>query len=183
MALTHESALLYTLLLVVLPVWSAAGLLDWICHRLSKIDQTSGSPESLLHLVLLLVLAIPLVLTLHYEISLPIFLILVTGVVLHQAISLSDSFYANSRRHISVLEQHVHGFMDVLPISALLIVGALYIGDWSNWEFVFVKREPSIPGLYHFVVGGALFMAFALNLEEFLRCSVKQRSQFAEQNR
>jgi hypothetical protein len=35
----------------VLPVWLAAGLADYLCHRAASIESTSGRKESLLHLL------------------------------------------------------------------------------------------------------------------------------------
>ncbi|KKJ01741.1 diguanylate cyclase, partial [Burkholderia gladioli] len=44
----------------VLPVWLAAGLADWWCHRRSRIEATSGLRVSLLHLAQLAEVGIPL---------------------------------------------------------------------------------------------------------------------------
>jgi hypothetical protein len=35
---------------VVLPVWLAAGIADWLCHRASSIETTTGPKESVIHL-------------------------------------------------------------------------------------------------------------------------------------
>jgi hypothetical protein len=39
------------LMYFVLPVWLAAGFADYLCHRASHIERTSGWKESLLHLL------------------------------------------------------------------------------------------------------------------------------------
>jgi hypothetical protein len=41
------------LLYFVIPVWIAAGLADWLCHRATDIERTAGPAESLLHLLVL----------------------------------------------------------------------------------------------------------------------------------
>jgi hypothetical protein len=35
-----------------LPAWSVAGALDWLWHRQTKIETTSGPKESILHLMM-----------------------------------------------------------------------------------------------------------------------------------
>jgi len=37
----------------VIPVWLAAGIADWFCHRRSNISTTSGAKESFIHLLIL----------------------------------------------------------------------------------------------------------------------------------
>ena len=44
---------------VVLPLWLAAGFADYICHRASHIERTSGWKESMLHLVQFGEMAVP----------------------------------------------------------------------------------------------------------------------------
>jgi hypothetical protein len=39
------------LMYFILPIWLAAGFADYLCHRASSIDTTSGWKESLLHLL------------------------------------------------------------------------------------------------------------------------------------
>ena len=37
------------LLFVLLPIWGIAGFCDWLCHRATRIESTSGLKESLMH--------------------------------------------------------------------------------------------------------------------------------------
>ena len=48
MAETARHLLMYGLL----PLWIAAGLADWACHRRTGIERTSGLKENLLHLLM-----------------------------------------------------------------------------------------------------------------------------------
>ncbi len=43
----------YMLMYFVLPLWLAAGLADWFCHRATRIEITAGPKESVFHLVAL----------------------------------------------------------------------------------------------------------------------------------
>lgn len=44
-----DSTALWMLATVVLPLWLAAGIGDWACHRVTRIESTSGWRESALH--------------------------------------------------------------------------------------------------------------------------------------
>jgi len=43
----------------IMPVWISAGVADWLCHRSSRIENTTGAKESVLHLLMLVELGIP----------------------------------------------------------------------------------------------------------------------------
>ena len=48
----------------LLPLWGITGFIDWICHRLSQVESTSGLKESLIHSLMGVQLAIPILLCL-----------------------------------------------------------------------------------------------------------------------
>ena len=50
-------------------------------------------------------------------------------VAMHSALSYADIRYTQPRRYISPLEQHAHGYMDVLPVVA---VGLLLVLSWHD---------------------------------------------------
>src|ERR1700680_2342176 len=41
------------LMYIIMPVWSVAGFLDWLWHRQTKIETTSGVKESIMHLLMM----------------------------------------------------------------------------------------------------------------------------------
>lgn len=125
-----EAALLGLLLWVVLPAWLLAGLLDWWCHRRTDIAHTSGRRESALHLLMLAQVGAAMLAVLLLRINALVLLLLTALWLLHQATSIWDSRWAAPRRHIGVLEQHVHGFLDVLPLTALLLLSVLHGEQW-----------------------------------------------------
>ena len=49
----------YILMYFILPLWLAAGFADYLCHRASHIEATSGPKESALHLLQFAEMAIP----------------------------------------------------------------------------------------------------------------------------
>src|SRR5690242_11253546 len=43
----------------IVPLWHAAGLADWLCHRRTAIEKTTGLKESLIHLLMLGEMGVP----------------------------------------------------------------------------------------------------------------------------
>ena len=114
---------LSTLLLCVLyPVWLLAGAVDWLCHRATHIETTSGSHESWLHLAQFLSLAGFLAVVMLRPYGATALFASGTAVAIHTALSYVDVRYTLKRgRFISSLEQHVHGFLDVIPWVAFAL--------------------------------------------------------------
>jgi hypothetical protein len=109
------------------PLWLAAGLVDYICHRRTRIEDTSGAIESWLHLVQFLALGAAWSIACMLMPTPLTFALSAVAVAIHTAASFVDVSYTVGRRYISPLEQHVHGFLDVLPIVAVVLWGA------ANW--------------------------------------------------
>jgi hypothetical protein len=58
------------LMYFALPLWLAAGFADYLCHRATSIETTSGWKESLLHLLQFGEMAIPVLAAIFLEINL-----------------------------------------------------------------------------------------------------------------
>ena len=56
---------------VIVPLWQMAGTADWICHRATNIEGTTGAKESLMHLLMLTEVSIPVLAGFHLEITAP----------------------------------------------------------------------------------------------------------------
>jgi hypothetical protein len=179
-----HGALLISVLFLLAP-WMLAGLGDWLCHRHSLIERTSGPRESALHLLLYLLIAVPAGLVLFLEVNAMLLLFMTGCVLAHAAASWWDSGFAQSRRHISALEQQVHGYQDMLPLFALTLVlvlnwSALLRPDWG-WS---LRLEP-LPAAWIWGVLLALAAGLLLVLEELWRClrsSERQDRQPASQS-
>jgi len=117
------------LLYVVFPIWLCAGLADYLCHRRTRIEATSGFKESLLHLAQAVTLGVAILAGMFCRINLTVFALMAACLMAHFALSLWDTAYAMRYRRIGVLEQHVHGFLNVLPFMALALVA---IGNWPR---------------------------------------------------
>ena len=109
----------------VVPAWLAAGFADYLCHRRSRIEATSGVRESLMHALQLVEVGLPMLAVLFLDVNATLLLLLVGAVVLHQATAAWDVRYANATRRVSPLEQHVHGVLEMAPIVAAATVAIL----------------------------------------------------------
>src|ERR1043166_432241 len=110
------------LMYVLLPVWLAAGFADYLCHRASHIEKTSGWKESVLHLVQFGEMAVPVLAALLLKINSAVILIMIAFLILHEATAIWDVRYADARRDVSPAEQHVHSVLEMLPFTGLLLV-------------------------------------------------------------
>ena len=129
------------LLFFVMPLWLAAGFADYVCHRAMRIESTSGAKESLLHLAQLVEISIPILAALFFEIDALVFAIMIASLVAHELTAFWDSRYAASAREVPPIEQHVHSFLEVLPLTALLMVASL---AWPQFAALFgVGPEPA----------------------------------------
>lgn len=114
------------LIYFILPLWLAAGFADYLCHRAAYIERTSGVKESLLHLLQFAEIAVPILAALFLEINALIILIMIVRFFVHEATAFWDVSYASQMREISPIEQHVHSFLEMLPLMGLLMVIVLH---------------------------------------------------------
>lgn len=135
--LDTDAAVRAFLMSFVVPLWMAAGVADWACHRVSDIEHTSGVKESLIHLAMLLEMGLPVLAALFLEITSPILALMVASFLLHEATALWDVSYAVRWREVTPFEQHVHSFLEMLPLMSLAFVGALH---WKRVAPIFRGR-------------------------------------------
>jgi hypothetical protein len=146
------------------PLWLASGGADWLCHRRTHIERTSGPRESLLHLLLFLEIAIPALLALWLEISASLLVLMAAGVLAHMLTSWWDTAFAQPRRYIAPIEQQVHSWLEMLPLFALIIVVLLHASQLSEPQWQFTAREQPVapPWRWAVLLGFAIGLAFIL---------------------
>lgn len=120
------SALENLLLWGIYPLWLLAGAGDYLCHRATDIEHSSGSHESWYHMVQFLVLLVAFAVAVLLEMNAATFGIMAALVLAHSVLAHMDVSYTDGRRYISPVEQHVHGFMEVLPLVAVAMFGVLH---------------------------------------------------------
>ena len=172
----HPAALL--LLYLVLPLWILAGTADWLFHRRQRIECNAGVKESVLHLLMFVEIAVPVLACLLLDINALVFALMLAAFALHEATSLWDVSYAASRRRVPPLEQHVHSFLEILPLTAGLLVAVLH---WpqalalfgagpepARWDLAW--KRPALPPAYvAAVIAAAALLAGLPFLEELQR--------------
>lgn len=162
---------------VVLPLWIAAGLADYLCHRAAQISENAGTPESLLHLAQFSLVGIPVTLALFLRPNAGFFLLAALLILLHHLVAYIDVRYADGARTIAPREQMVHSFLEILPIAALLLLAAaewpqaLAAAGLGKEQAIFQPQPRLISGPYAAaILGAALLFNLVPYLEELVRC-------------
>jgi hypothetical protein len=170
-----DSLLVSLLAWGVFPLWLAAGGADWLCHRRSRIEETSGTRESWLHVFAFLQIALPTAAALFLQMTALLIVVIGVAVLAHMATSLLDTSYSQPRRHISPLEQQIHSYLEMLPLFAFAIVAVLHAGEWRDPVWRFVARETPLPAAAISATLLGLLAAFAMIVEELWRCARRAR--------
>ena len=164
---------------VVLPLWMAAGSFDYVLHRRSHIESTSGSYESRLHVVGISLTALPVLSGLLLEIDAGVLAVMAAGYVSHLGMTIWDVSYADGLREIVPTEQHVHALLELLPFTALSLVTlahldqarALVRSGTATPRFAPRLKRTPIPLRYLAATMGAFALTVAVPyVEELLRC-------------
>lgn len=177
----------FLLLAVLTPVWMLAGLADWACHRVQRIERSSGTGEAVLHLLMVCELALGIAAALLLDTTAGLLLLLLACCVAHELTTWWDLRYADARRRIPPYEQWVHAIQFAAPWTGLAALMVVHSGqalalvgagaepaDWA-WRL----RSPPLPApvLLAVFAGGALFavLPFAQELYRCLRAA-RQRT-------
>jgi hypothetical protein len=175
------AAVLQALLLyAVLPLWMLAGFGDWLCHRVQRIEHTTGTKESLLHLALIAELGIGVAAVLLLHVNAAVLLIALGCCIAHEFTTWWDLAYASSIRRIPVPEQWVHSVQLAIPWVGLFTLAVIHrdqalaiVGsgpaapDWAlRW------KEPPLPApLVAAAFAGAALVVVMPFLQEWRRCA------------
>lgn len=154
---------------VLLPLWLLAGFADHLCHRRTHIETTSGARESLLHALQLLQILVPTVLGLFLQVNLLVIGLMLVFWLLHTATALWDTAYASRLRLVSPFEQHVHSYVELLPLFAILIAAVLHANDVLTGDLSWRPREHPLPAIYSYSAICAMALASIPIAEEWWR--------------
>ena len=132
----------------------------------------------LLHLLQLGEMAIPTLAAIFLEINALVIATMIICLIAHEATAVWDVSYAYSRREVTPTEQHVHSFLEMLPLMGLLIIVTLH---WQQFlslfglgqetiDFTLRLRQPPLPWLYVSTIFSLVVLFEILPyLEELLR--------------
>jgi hypothetical protein len=169
----------FILMYVVFPLWVAAGLADWACHRRTGIALTSGLKENVLHLLMFAEIGIGMAAVVLFELNAAVLALVLAVFLVHQLTVYWDLRYSTLLRDVGPFEQMVHSFLELLPLLSLALLAAAawpqvlaVVGlgeerpDWA-WR---LKQEP-LP-LPYLKAAALLVLAFNVLplLQETLSC-------------
>lgn len=166
------------LICFAIPLWIAAGVADWLCHRASDFEHTGGPEESLLHILMLAEVGMPSLAGLFLEITSPVFALMIAAFLLHEATALWDVAYAVSLRQVAPIEQHVHSFLELLPLMAISFLAVLHKREFLDLFGLAAgpaerglkpKREPLSTPLLAAIIGAIALFNGLPYLEELWR--------------
>ncbi|MFI9308872.1 diguanylate cyclase [Streptomyces triculaminicus] len=178
---TVEAATTRYLMYGLLPGWFVPGVADWVLHRRTRIEDTSGTRESAIHALMMTEVGVPIALTLVCEVNPLLLAVQLGATAAHEATALWDVRTAvRGDRAVKPVEQHVHSFLETLPFAALASLICLHPaqarsllrgggGDPTAWRLV-PRRTPLPRGyLAGIGLGVAAFIALPYG-EELVRC-------------
>jgi hypothetical protein len=118
----------------VFPLWVLAGFADYLCHRASGIEHATGARESLIHWLMLAEIGLPLGLAVFFRINALLIALMIVCLIAHEITGYLDLKLAMATRKVSIFEHQVHSVLEVLPLTAMLMVMALH---WPQTQSLF----------------------------------------------
>jgi hypothetical protein len=182
-----EAATRRFLLYGVLPLWFVPSVADWWMHRRSHIEDTSGVRESAVHALMMTEAGIPVAAGLLAKVN-PLVLTTMAGAaVAHGATAVWDVTLATHEREVHPVEQHIHSFLEVLPLTAAAFTACLHWdmvratvrGDGGADRWKLLPKDRPLPAPYLAGIAGAIGVFVVLPYaEEMVRC-VRRRPRTA----
>ena len=189
-----EEAILNYTVYVVLPTWFVPAVLDYIMHRKSDIEHTSGTIELVSHNLMMLEIGAPVLMLFLVEVNPLVLTILAGAFLVHEVTDIWDvSIAAKKHRHVSQTEQHIHSFMEVMPYTTFSLFAILHWDQVKalfgqglpkgSWGLHWKKSRLSARYLAAIMMSIGLFSALPY-LEELQRClKVAAQAKKSEESR
>jgi hypothetical protein len=165
--------------LLLLPIWVLAGVADYLWHRRTRIETTSGTKESLTHALMITEMGPAVLAALFLEINAGVLALIIASYAAHEATVAWDIYFTASRRPIPPGEQHTHSYLQGVPFCLASFVTFTH---WDQFLTLLGKgsqrprfgihfTKPILPLRYllPFVFGSGLVAAIP-HAEELWRC-------------
>lgn len=171
-----ESVTVRYLMYVLVPAWFVPGVADWLMHRRSGIERTSGLRESLIHSLMMGEITVPVTLVLLCEVNPALLALAASSGVIHTGTALWDGYAATAgRREVTPLEQRIHSFLESIPFMAISALTCLHWDRVTDPADRFAPprlRQRRLPAGYLAAVGAGVTALIAVPYaEELLRCA------------
>lgn len=165
---------------ILMALWIAAGAVDWWCHRRTRIEATpKGLAESAFHWALFLQMGAAVLAALLFEPTAGVVAFLLAMWLLHEAATWLELRMVAPARTITPLEQMVHSFMEILPLTGILLLCQPELEAWFStpddaertldWRWIPREALPPAPVLAGYALAIAVCNALLL-AEESWRC-------------
>ncbi|WP_336054539.1 diguanylate cyclase [Streptomyces sp. CA2R101] len=163
----------------VLPLWCVPAVADWLMHRRTHIEDTTGTRESALHALMMTEAGIPVAMGLLAKVNPLVLSVMGGAAVVHGATALWDVSLATDEREIRPVEQHIHSFLEVLPLAAMAFTCCLHAdqvraalrGRTKPEDWKLLPKEHPLSVKYLAGLGLAIGACVALPYaEEMTRC-------------
>jgi hypothetical protein len=171
--------------LFLLPIWVLAGVADYLWHRRTRIETTSGTEESVTHALMITEMAPAVLAALFLEINAGVLALVLGSYVAHEATVAWDIYFTASRRAIPPGEQHTHSYLQGVPFC---LASFIVFTHWDQFLALFGKgsgrprfnislKQPALRPAYliPLVIGSGLLAAIP-HAEELWRCWKAQRA-------
>ncbi|MEU8477279.1 diguanylate cyclase [Streptomyces hygroscopicus] len=163
----------------VMPLWFVPAVADWLMHRRTRIEHTSGTRESAMHALMMTEAGVPVAMGLLARVNPLVLSVMGGAAIAHGATALWDVSLATGEREVRPVEQHIHSFLEVLPLSAMAFTcclhweqvrAALRGGDRpEDWKLL--PKENPLPARYLAAIGLGIGAFVVLPYaEEMKRC-------------
>jgi hypothetical protein len=129
-------------------------------------------------LLQLALVGFPIFLALFLEIDAALLALMIACLLLHHIVAYIDVRYANATREVTPFEQMVHSFLELLPLTALLLVCVLH---WDQLLGLFgagsaqadfgirLKSQPLPLGYLAAIIAASFLLNWVPFLEEMIR--------------
>ncbi|MEU5885207.1 diguanylate cyclase [Spirillospora sp. NPDC047279] len=163
----------------VLPLWLGAGLADWYRHKQTRIEDTAGARESMIHSLMMAEAGVPVALGLFCEVNAGVLATCAGALGVHSATAYWDVSYAEERREVSPIEQHFHSLLEVVPLMATGFLAVLHwdqaralvgVGERPDFRIRFKRRDPLSWKSRAALLGAMGLFGVLPYAEEMLRC-------------
>jgi len=171
------------LLFVVLPLWVLVAAADYLCHRATAIERTSGVKETFIHFLLLMEAGIAVLAGLLLEINASVLIFMALAFLAHEVTAYWDVAYAGKLRPIKPIEQRIHDYLGVIPFMAFSFVLVLHWdaaasafddpNQASNWAIAW--KSEALPSTYIGTLLGAILVFDLLPYAEELLRDIRWR--------
>jgi len=165
------------LMYIVLPLWVTAGFVDYCCHRASDVEHANGVRETTLHWLMLGEIGVPILAAVFLRIDALLIGFMILCLIVHEVTGYLDLRLAMATRKVTAFEQQVHSVLEMMPLTALLLLAALH---WPQAEalfgfgqekadFALALKQPPTWGALIPPMAGFLVLAIIPYAEEFIR--------------